>query len=79
MDSLREFSNSRQNLDENCWIRGENLHILVSPTIWDARTKYFKYFGRSRIVADTALEGGSPECVENLTKRGLVKAGAESL
>ena len=24
LDSLREFSNSRRNLDENCWIRGEN-------------------------------------------------------
>ena len=34
LDSLREFSNSRRNLDENCWIRGENLQILVSPTIW---------------------------------------------
>ena len=45
----------------------------------DARTKYFEYFGQSRIVTDTALEGGSPECVENLTKIGLVKAGAESL
>ena len=33
LDSLREFSNSRRNLDENCWIRGENLQILVSPTI----------------------------------------------
>ena len=24
LDSLLEFSNSRRNLDENCWIRGEN-------------------------------------------------------
>ena len=24
LDSLREFSYSRRNLDENCWIRGEN-------------------------------------------------------
>ena len=36
LDSLREFSNSRRNLDENCWIRGENLQILVSPTICPA-------------------------------------------
>ena len=34
LDSLLEFSNSRRNLDENCCIRGENLQILVSPTIW---------------------------------------------
>ena len=32
--SRGEFSNSRRNLDENCCIRGENLQILVSPTIW---------------------------------------------
>ena len=31
--SRGEFSNSRRNLDENCCIRGENLQILVSPTI----------------------------------------------
>ena len=31
--SRGEFSNARGNLDENCCIRGENLQILVSPTI----------------------------------------------
>ena len=31
--SRGEFSNSRRNLDENCCVRGENLQILVSPTI----------------------------------------------